>query len=142
MLDIYNTIIMKASKYLIAVIIGTASISLGVWAYYYMQGGFEAGDLFQFGIIGLLIVFAFYLGFRRLSSERRGQPAEDEMSKRVLQKAASTAYYFSLYMWLIVSYLSDSRDLPTHTWIGLGIVGMAILFAGSWFYHNLKGIDD
>lgn len=133
---------MRVKKYLIALIIGAASISLGVWAYYYLEGNVDSGDIFQFGIISLLIVFAFYLGFRRLSSERRGQPAEDEMSKKVSQKAASTAYYISLYLWLIVSYLSDSRDLPTHTWIGLGIVGMAILFAGSWFYHNFRGVKD
>jgi peptidoglycan/LPS O-acetylase OafA/YrhL len=133
---------MKAKKYLITVIIGSLSITAGIWAYYSLQEGFAPGDLFQFGIIGLLIVFAFYIGIRRLSSESRGQPAEDEMSKRVLQKAAGTAYYISLYMWLVVSYLSDSRDLPTHTWIGLGIIGMALLFAGSWLYYNAKGVVD
>ena len=142
MLDLYNTTIMTARKYLIFVIAGSVSIMAGIWAYYSMRGGFFAGDLFQFVIIGRLIIFALYLGLGRLGSERRGQPAEDELSKKVLQKAAATAFYVSLYMWLIVSYLSDSRDLPTHTWVGIGITGMALLFAGSWIYHNIKGIED
>lgn len=142
MLDIYNIIVMKAKSHLIVVIAGSLSVFVGIWAYYVVGGGFEVGDLFQFGIIGLLVIFALYIALRRLSSERRGQPAEDELSKKVMQKASSTAFYISLYLWLVISYLSDSRDLPTHTWIGLGIVGMAVLFAGSWLYHNNRGVED
>ena len=137
MLDLYNTNIMKSKVYLIFVIAGSLSIMIGFWAYYSFQGSFAPTDLFQFLIIGLLIVFALYLGIRKINSERRGLPAEDELSKR-----AGTAFYLSLYMWLVISYISDSRELATHTWIGLGILGMAILFAGSWLYHNLSGIKD
>ena len=142
MLDIYNIKNMKAKGYLIIVIAGSLSVMAGIWAYYVVGGGFAEGDLFQFGIIGLLVIFALYLGIRRLISERKGQPAEDELSKRVLQKAASTSFYVSLYMWLVISYISDSRELATHTWIGVGILGMAVLFAGSWLYHNSIGVKD
>jgi hypothetical protein len=45
-------------------------------------------------------------------------------------------------MWLIVSYIADEIEIATHTLIGSGILGMAILFAGSWFYHKMKGIKD
>lgn len=142
MLDLYNITIMKAKVYLIFVIAGSLTIMAGIWAYYSIQGSFVLTDLFQFLIIGLLIIFALFLGIRRISSERRGLPAEDELSKKVIQKAAGTAYYISLYMWLVISYLADSRELATHTWIGIGIVCMAILFAGSWLYHNYNGIQD
>jgi peptidoglycan/LPS O-acetylase OafA/YrhL len=142
MLDLYNITIMKAKVYLIFVIAGSLTIMAGIWAYYSIQGSFVLTDLFQFLIIGLLIIFALFLGIRRISSERRGLPAEDELSKKVIQKAAGTAYYISLYMWLVISYLADSRELANHTWIGIGIVCMAILFAGSWLYHNYNGIQD
>jgi peptidoglycan/LPS O-acetylase OafA/YrhL len=142
MLDIYNILIMKAKSHLFVVLAGSLSVFGGIWAYYVVGGGFAAVDLFQFGIIGLLVIFAIYIAIRRLSSERKGQPAEDELSKKVMQKAASTSFYLSLYLWLVISYLSDSRELATHTWIGIGIVSMAVLFAGSWLYHNSRGVED
>lgn len=46
----------------------------------------DTTDTIQFGIIGLLIAFAVFVGFRRLKSERRGEPVEDELSKHILQK--------------------------------------------------------
>jgi peptidoglycan/LPS O-acetylase OafA/YrhL len=133
---------MKSKSFLIAVVILSLTALLGYWAYYEMEGTFYTADFFQLVVIMVLIAFALYLGIRRFASERKGQPAEDELSKRILQKAASSAFYLSLYMWLIISYVSGEVNLENHTIIGTGILCMAILFALSWFYHKTRGIKD
>lgn len=133
---------MKAKSTLLLIIAGSVCLTLGFWAYYSLEGTLATTDIFQFSIIILLIGFALYIGITRFQGERKGQPAEDELSKKILQKASSTAFYLSLYMWLIISYISDSKTQATHTWIGTGIVIMAVLFAISWLFYRVKGIRD
>lgn len=96
-------------------------------------------DTLQFGVIGLLVAFAVFIGFRRLKSEKRGEPVEDELSKNILQKTAAWSYYISLYLWVAVIYLKDRVNMDTEQLIGSGILGMAVTFALCWIYINFKG---
>ncbi len=96
----------------------------------------------QFFIIGVLVCFGLYVGYRRFTSERRGQPAEDEFSKKVLQKTAALSYYVSLYLWLLVMYLSGRYKMETDVLIGGGILGMAVVFAAAWIFFNFRGVKD
>lgn len=100
------------------------------------------GEYTQFVIIGILVCFGLYVGYRRFTSEKRGQPAEDEFSKKVLQKSAAVSYYISLYLWLVIMYLTDRMKIETDIMFGWGILGMAVIFAGSWIYFNLRGMKD
>jgi peptidoglycan/LPS O-acetylase OafA/YrhL len=99
-------------------------------------------EYMQFFIIGVLVCFGLYVGYRRFTSERRGQPAEDEFSKKVLQKTAALSYYVSLYLWLVVMYLSGRYKLETEVLIGGGILGMAVVFAAAWIFFNFRGVKD
>lgn len=100
------------------------------------------GEYIQFLIIGILVCFGLYVGYRRFTSEKRGQPAEDEFSKKILQKSAAISYYISLYLWLIIMYLTDRLKVETDIVFGWGILGMAVIFAGSWIFFNLRGLKD
>ncbi len=100
----------------------------------------DTTDTIQFGVIGLLIAFAVFVGFRRLKSERRGEPAEDELSKRILQKTAAISYYISLYLWVAMIYIKDRVEMDTEQLLGTGILGMAVIFALSWLVFNFRGI--
>ena len=131
---------MKTKKFYVLLITIIVTLSLGAWLYYSKTGSFDIKDLLQSSIIVILVAFALIIGVQRLRSERRGEPAEDEYSKRVMQKAASTAYYLSLYLWLGLSYFNDKLQLETGLLIGRGILGMAILFALCWFYFKIKGV--
>ena len=102
----------------------------------------SVGEYTQFVIIGILVCFGLYVGYRRFTSEKRGQPAEDEFSKKILQKSAAVSYYISLYLWLVIMYLTDRLKIETDIMFGWGIVGMAVIFAGSWIYFNLRGMKD
>ncbi|MHC1777630.1 MAG: hypothetical protein AB9834_19685 [Lentimicrobium sp.] len=100
----------------------------------------DVTDTIQFGVIGLLIAFAVFVGFRRLKSERRGEPTEDELSKHILQKTAAWSYYISLYLWVAMIYIKDRVNMDTEQLLGTGILGMAVTFALCWLVLNFRGL--
>ena len=132
---------MKTKTSFVILLIGVVILSLGAWVYYSKNDSLEIADLMQYAIIVVLVAFALIIGIRRLKSERRGEPAEDELSKKIMQKAASTAFYVSLYWWLIMSYLSENWEMETGSVIGRGILGMALIFVLSWFFYKMKGVE-
>ncbi len=87
-------------------------------------------------ILLVVLVFAIFFAFRRLRSAKQNLPAEDEMSKKILRKSAATSYYVSIYMWLAFMFFEEHIDLERSTLIGAGILGMALVYALSWIYHN------
>lgn len=104
---------MKTRTSFVILLIGVVTLSLGAWVYYSKNDTLEIADLMQYAIIVVLVAFALIFGIRRLKSERRGEPAEDEFSKKIMQRAAATSYYVSLYWWLALVYLSDNWQKET-----------------------------
>ena len=100
----------------------------------------DATDTIQFGVIGLLIAYAVFVGFRRLKSERRGEPVEDELSKRILQKTAAWSYYISLYLWVAMIYIKDRVEMDSEQLIGTGVLGMAVTFVVCWLFIKFRGL--
>lgn len=98
------------------------------------------GERTQYLVIFLLVAFGFFMAYRRLTSARRGEPADDELSKKVVQKAAALSYFISIYWWLVIMYLTDKIKKETDVMFGWGILGMAIIFALCWVYFNFRGI--
>jgi len=94
-------------------------------------------------ILLMVLAFGFYVGFVRLvRSKLRGEPPEDELSRKTLQRASSLSFYISIYLWLAIMYFSDKSDLETHAQVGMGILGMAVIFAICWLIYKLGGIRD
>lgn len=88
----------------------------------------------------LLVGFGIFVGIGRARSLRKGEPAEDELSKRIMVRSSSYSYYLSLYLWLVIMYLSDKTEMETHSLIGAGILGMAVIFLLSWIFVKIKGL--
>ena len=69
-----------------------------------------------------------------------GFPVQDERSRKVLDRASAKAFHFSLYILLVISFLSNEviefKDASQALGIGVGMMG--ILFAGFWAYYNGK----
>ena len=103
-------------------------------------GGIKPVEFLNLGVIVVLIGFALFIGYKRLSSVKKGEPAEDEMSKKVMQKTAAFSYYISIYLWLVIMYFSDRFHYEMHTIIGAGILGMAVIFGICWLVINFTGI--
>lgn len=103
---------------------------------------FKPFDFLQFGVILLVIGFAVFMGVRRLTSARRGEPAEDELSKKIVQKAAAWSFYISLYLWVIMIWVKDHFEWDTDRVLASGIVSMAVIFFLSWLIYNIRGIKN
>jgi hypothetical protein len=112
--------------------------SLALWA---LKGHMveNVGEMLMIGISLLIVGFAVYLGVSRLRSHRLHEPAEDELSKRVMMRASSLAYYVSIYLWLFVMYISDKTTLEAHSLVGAGILGMAVVFVLCWIGVKVAG---
>ncbi|MEN8124991.1 MAG: hypothetical protein ABFR32_07645 [Bacteroidota bacterium] len=116
-------------------------IIAGLWIFIPTQI-FDKNDFLHSSfVLVLIIVLGLWVLYKRFISFKNGEPAEDELSKLVLQKSVSLSYYISLYLWLIVSYFSNRLNFETDQLIGYGIIGMAFIFVGSWAYFSLKGVD-
>ncbi len=133
-----NNINMKRSV-LVFLVAGLVLLTSLLWMVN-SAGMADLTDTIQFGVIGLLVAFAVFIGFRRLKSERRGEPAEDELSKSILQKTAAFSYYISLYLWVAMIYIKDRVNMDTEQLLGTGILGMAITFALCWLILNFRGM--
>jgi uncharacterized membrane protein len=99
-------------------------------------------ELIHVGIIVILFSFGIFLAIRRIKNTKYGLPAEDELSKKIEQKAASKSFFVSLFLWLIISYIQNENGREAEMFFGYGIIGMALLFAGFYFYYYFKGNID
>jgi hypothetical protein len=115
--------------------------SLAIWILRGRVAG-NAQEMIEVGVVLVLVGFAVFLGVSRLRSRLRREPGEDEMSKRVMTRASSLAYYVSIYLWLFVMYISDKTTLPAHSLIGGGILGMAVVFLLCWLGVKFFGLKN
>jgi peptidoglycan/LPS O-acetylase OafA/YrhL len=115
--------------------------STGLW-FFSSSNKVNLTDLLGIVVILLVVGFAVFIGYRKFSSAKRGEPSEDELSKKVLQKTAAMSYYISLYLWLIMMYIQDKLSLETHTVLAIGMMGMAVTFAACWLIFNFRGIKN
>lgn len=99
-------------------------------------------EIVMAGIVFVLVGFAVYLGVSRLRSHLRREPGEDELSRMVMTRTSSLAYYVSMYMWLFVMYISDKTTLAAHSLVGAGILGMAVIFFFCWLGVKIFGIKN
>jgi len=97
-------------------------------------------DVIQVIIIGILALLGLFVGLQRILSVKKGEPVEDEYTKKILQKSASKSYYFSLYWWLVILYINNNKSIDSESLIGYGIVGMAVILGLTWLFYYIMGI--
>jgi len=124
---------------LIFIVAALVVVTTAIWIIA-SSAAFKPADLWIYAVLIAVVGFALFIGVKRLGSARKGEPAEDELSKKVLQRTAAMSYYISLYLWLAVMYVSDKRDYETHVYLTAGILGMAVIFALCWLVYNFRGV--
>lgn len=128
---------MKKPYYLIFALSSVAVAAL----FFLKSNGIIIGGSFTMPIILMVgVVIAIIVGVRRFKSLKQGESAEDEYSKKIMQKTAAYSFYISLYLWLVISYFSEGSDMDTQQVIGMGVVGMAIVFVISWLFVKILGL--
>ena len=99
----------------------------------------------------LLIIAVFALGAlffclkNKFSEVGRGIPLRDERSNRVMMVAAAKTFVLSIWVLLIMSFLSESviefRDAGQA--LNFGILVMAVIFGLAWlWYRNKKNVEE
>lgn len=131
---------MKKS-FTVFIIAGIVLVTTGFWFFTSVKQ-FSEMDQLHFGVILLLVSFAGFIGFKKLSNAKRGEPTEDELSKEILQSAAAISYYISLYIWVFLIFLKDRVQFDTEELLGTGILAMALTFGISWLILNFKGVKN
>lgn len=126
---------------IVFIVAGLVLMTTGLWFFTSFEN-FNKMDLLHFGVITLIVGFAVFVGLKRLRSEKRGEPIEDELSKKILQKTAATSYYISLYIWVFLIFLKDRVKFETEELLGTGILAMAVTFGIAWLILNFKGIKN
>ena len=126
---------------IVFIVTGLVLITTGLWFFTSFEN-FNKMDLLHIGLITLIVGFAVFVGLKRLRSEKLGEPIEDELSKKILQKTAAISYYISLYIWVFLIFLKDRVEFETEELLGTGILAMAVTFVIPWLILNFNGIKN
>jgi uncharacterized membrane protein len=114
---------------------------LGLWAYLAKEPFNTMGYLI-FGLSILMIGLGLYFKIQRFNSEKSGLNPDDELSKRIKEKAAAKAFSFSIYMWVFIILFLTEMEPGDKIIIGLGLIGMGLIFFLNWLYYSKTGISD
>lgn len=140
-LEKYNIMESKSKLFIILVLIGAASFSIGLWAYS-TQEPLNVAFYVMAAAVAIIVLLSMYFAYNSFKSEKAGLPAEDELSKRIKEKAASKAFNLSIYMWTFAAMFIVDTGIRAELIIGLGIMGMGLIFLVTWFYLSKTGISD
>ena len=124
----------------IALLVSLTVLATTAFWFFGIEKKVSAPEVLTFMIIVVLVGFGLFFAYRRFASAQRGEPQEDELSKKVLQKTAAWSYYISLYMWVFMIWLKDRVTLDTEQVLGAGILSMAVIFFACWIIIRLRGI--
>ncbi len=112
-----------------------------VW-FFIVEKPIAATEIVTFGVIVVLVGFGLYFAFRHFSSATRGEPQEDELSKKIMQKTAAWSYYISIYMWVFMLWIKERVTMDTEDVLSAGILSMAVIFLACWIAIKLRGIPN
>lgn len=114
----------------------------GLWI---VQPGNSTSSVLEYVFIGVLIIFfisGIFFAYGRIKRKKQGLPEEDELSRKVAQKAAAISYYLSLFLWLVLIFIQSHIIINIKWLFSTGMIGMAIIFVISWVIINKRGIKD
>jgi len=123
------------------------TLLIGLVAFVSVMFIYKAGEINAYTILSviiafLILVFALYIVIKRKKEIDQGIPQHDERSKKIMNLAASRAFYISLYWFLAIMWadiIFEKMQLETNAVIGLGIAGMSIIWIICHFWYNKFG---
>ncbi len=139
-LDLINLIIKKMKK-IILVFVLLALVAVGL-VVFKTTGHLSNVDIVFMLIILIVVGIGLVWLLKKVINVTKSEKVEDELSKRILEKASSISFYLSLYLWLVISMIGDKISLPFEQTIGCGLIGMALIFFAVWSFYKIKGFKD
>lgn len=119
-----------------------SALVFGTTLFWFMSAGtgLHPVEIWQFAVILLIVAFALYILISRARSVNRGEPTTDELSKKILQKASSVAFYVSLYIWVAMIFVNDRTTMDTELLLGTGIISMAVVWVALVIFFKIRGL--
>lgn len=136
-----NNLITKKMKKLILAFVLLALVAVGL-VVFKTTGHLSNIDIVSMVVILLIVGMGLVWLLKNVILVTKSEKIEDELSKRILEKTSSISFYLSLYLWLVISIISDRISLPFEQIIGCGLVGMALIFIVVWFFYKIKGFKN
>ena len=103
---------------------------------------FDSLGYVVFGLCILMIGFGVYFRIQNYNNEKAGLTSDDELSKRIKEKAAAKAFSISIYMWLFAILFLIGAEPRVKIMICFGMLGMVLIFFLNWFYYSKVGLPD
>jgi uncharacterized membrane protein len=130
----------KLRVVLVGVIAGLVVLTMLLWSFVSLNKGDTLHGVFVMAIAIIILAIAVISLKRTYGSVKKGLPAEDERSKKVMTNALAKAYLISLFWLLAIGWASDNiiafRDVSQA--IGAGIAGMAVISGLCYLYVSRK----
>lgn len=105
----------------------------GLW-FFKSEGPYSVLAYILLGAMILIASLQLYFANKAFQNERSGLTPEDELSKRVREKAAANAFKISVYMWTFIILFFIDMDTGAKIILGLGLIGMGLTYLISWLY--------
>ncbi len=131
----------KTQTMLILVLAGAVTFSMGLW-FYAKREPLSVTEYVVAALVLLVVVFSVIVGRKRIRDEKRGLPAEDELSKDIRRRAAANAFMWSFYLWTLITIFTIDSDIRPELPLEAGLLGMAVLFVAFWAYYSKTGTRD
>jgi uncharacterized membrane protein len=115
--------------------------TFGLWLANYWKNNpdFTLSGLILPVILIALITIIIPIILRNARSIKKGEPAEDERSKRATRKAGYYSFLFSIYLLLALGWYGDDYFTRPSQATGAAILVMAIVFMALILFFNKKG---
>ena len=129
----------KIKTSLILILSGTVTFTIALWLYSTKAPitGFEITTAI---LVLVLVTVSVIIGVRKLKDLKKGIPIEDELSKKIKQKAAATAFVVSIWLWTMLLIFFGNKDIKPTILIGIAIIGSGIIFFALLAYYSKTGI--
>jgi hypothetical protein len=124
-----------------ALIGGTLTFGAGI-AVYSTMAEIKPIEYIIYAAVGLIVIFGLVRAVKNLKDEKKGLTIEDELSKRIKEKVAAKSFYASFYIWTMIIVFTVDSKIRSEILLGIGVVGMSLIYIGIWLYHNKKGLED
>ena len=103
---------------------------------------FMYAEIIYIGILAIFFILGIYFGIKRITASNEGFPEEDELSRKIVQKAGAMSFYISFCFWIIALYMLLNNIADPRLLFGFGFVGSAMTFVVTWSVLNNRGIAD
>ena len=133
---------MKNTKTIMFAIIGlTLTFGAGI-AIYSTMTEIKPIEYIIYAAVGIIVIFSLVRVVKNLKDEKKGLTIEDELSKRIKEKVAAKSFYASYYIWTVIIVFTVDSKITSELLVGIGLVGISLIYIGIWLYHNNKGLED